>query len=98
MRMKTNVILVVVAVIVGALHPMAQFLLWASMSRTDLLLSPRSRIAWSVVSFPLFVFLPREFTTRFFWIVFGANSLLWAGSFLLVSTIIGAELAWLSRH
>jgi hypothetical protein len=94
MKMKINMILMIVAVVIGVLHAVAQFLLWANMGGTNFSVVASSHSAWSVVSFPLFAVLPRDLATRFFWIVFGINSLFWAGCFFVLGKAIGPKLSW----
>lgn len=84
MRAKANLVVVILACAIAAIHATAQFLLWANMERTGPPANASITIGWSIVSFPLFVVLPKGFATQFFWIVFGANSLLWATCFFLV--------------
>jgi hypothetical protein len=84
MRAKANLLFVILACAIAAIHATAQFLLWANMERAGPPTNTGITIGWSIVSFPLFVILPKGLATQFFWIVFGANSLLWATCFFVV--------------
>jgi hypothetical protein len=95
MKMRASLILIILAIIIGATHATIQFILWANAAGTDLSSGSNSHAAWAFVSFPLFTILPRDVATRFFWIVFGTNSLLWAGCFLFLGRVIGTRLSWL---
>ena len=95
MKMIGTLILIILAIIIGATHATMQFILWANVPGPNLSSESNAHTAWVVVSFPLFTVLPRDVATRFFWVVFGANSLLWAGCFLYLGRAIGTKLAWL---
>ena len=86
--MARNAIVAVVSIVVGLVHAVAQFMLWAYQGRINGNVGSSSSALWAAVSFPLFTVLPRAFTARFFWLVFGANSLLWAAGFLLLAMLL----------
>jgi hypothetical protein len=94
--MSASLILGILAIIIGATHGTIQFILWANSAGTDLLSGSSSHTAWAFVSFPLFTILPKDVATRLFWVVFGANSLLWAGCFLFLVRAVGIKMSWLA--
>lgn len=92
MRAKASLIVAILACAVAVVHATTQFLLWANMGRAGSAANMSIRVGWSIVSFPLFAILPKALASQFFWIVFGANSLLWATCvFILANRAIGVS-------
>lgn len=61
-----------VAVVAFIVHSILQFVGWAYANRPDL------DWLWPIMSFPMFAITPESVSTRFFWLIFLANSGVWA--------------------
>jgi hypothetical protein len=91
MRILKNFMPALLAIAIGAIHAMSQFLSWASMDAIDQRIGSGKNAVWAVLSFPLFTVAPRDLTTGFFWTIFVSNSLLWAGCALILLMIIAGK-------
>lgn len=81
--MARTYIIIITAIALGIAHSVTQFLLWANLEKINDSGS-KSTVLWSLISFPAFALVSRASTNRFFWLVFGANSLIWTFVFMML--------------
>lgn len=84
--MKRNITLMA---IIFVLHSIMQFISW-SLAPGNTMVKQSNLISqlWPIFSFPLFYLVPQDWSNANFWIVFCANSIIWAVSLMGLIVIL----------
>jgi len=75
---KLRITLVIIAVTIFLVHSGLQFFAWAAQPGNAV--GRGIAAPWTIVSFPLFWVVPRQWANRWFELLLVANSLIWAAS------------------